>query len=190
MPQKPKPKPPKPPRKDGRKRQPNQWGGNSFRLSFARRMFARGSSYSEVRTALLHHFKVHKTTAEHDIAEAKRRNELVTEKKIPQLIAESDVVLDVITDLAIEEGKYNDAVAARRELHRIHGMHAAKKVHVSADINVTLDINAMVAVLSDAGRAAYELVLSEIDAAIARGELGRAQPPLLPAGDEDSDEAN
>lgn len=170
MPKKPS-KPPKPVKKPSR-RQPNQWGGNGYRIAFARRRLAGGETYGAVRTAIIEHFRVHKVTAERDIGEAKRRNEELTNKLVPELIARNAQRLDVLADLATEDGKYSDAVQALREFHRIHGMHAPKKLQVTTtSVSVSLDIQAVVGVLDDDGLHALEVVLAQIEAARARGEL-------------------
>lgn len=178
---------PRKPRRPPSKRHPNQYGGNGFRIAFARRRFAAGDNYSEVRNAMVEHFGIHRATAEKDIAEAKRRNDELTNKQIPELIARSSQRLDMIADLAVESGKYTDAVQAMREFHRIHGMHAAKKIQVSGQVvNVALDIHMVVGVLDEAGLAALEVVLGQIEAAKSRGELQIAAPADETEDDEDA----
>jgi hypothetical protein len=179
----------KPPAKPKRKRQPNQYplGGNSFRISMARRMFAAGASYGEVRTAIVERYSVHKTTAEKDIIEARRRNEELTNRAVPDLIARNSIRLDALVDIAEEKGDVVGATGALREFHRIHGMHAPKKVQVTGHVAIALDIQAVVAVLDDVGLAALETVLAQIEAAKARGDLALPAPEDK-SDDDDADE--
>lgn len=191
MPKKPKPKAakPKPGKHNRNPRGLNQWDGNSFRISFARRRRVAGETYSEVLAAIVERFKVHPRTAGKDVTEADRRNAEIADRDIPKLLARNAQRLDALADQAEEAGKVADAVAALREFHRIHGMHAAKKVHVSAEINVAIDVNAVVGILSERGLEALDVLMSEIEAAKARGEL--VPPAQLEAGsDEDGEEAN
>lgn len=194
MPKKPKPKPAKPkktkssPHNRNPKGNNQHWGGNGFRISFARRALAAGDRYSHVRAALVDRFSVHKGTAEKDIAEAQRRNEADADRDAPALMRESDLILRDAVEMGFEDRDGTAVVAARKEFHRIHGMHAAKKVHLSAEINVAIDVNAVVGILSDRGLEALDILMAEIEAAKARGEL---VPALLEAGaDEDGEEAN
>lgn len=132
MPKKPKPRTPTRGKSSLHNRNPkgnNQhWGGNVFRISFARLAFdVEGMSYSEVRSALIEKFGVHKGTAERDITEAKRQNAEMTAllmvTKRPELIARQSVILDGIRADATAVQQYTAAIGAVREFNDINGLH-------------------------------------------------------------------
>lgn len=164
------------PRKKPSQRQPNGHVRGGYRVALARRLLASGVHPREIKARIIERFSVHPATVDTDIAEARRRNEEVTDKRVPELIHRNTVRLDSIADMAEEDGKYSDAVQALREVHRIHGMHAPKKLVVTGQVAVSLDIQAVVAILDDKGLAALEVVIAQITAAQARGELTEAAP--------------
>lgn len=165
----------------------------SFRVGFARVKLASGMRVTEVEAAIRAHFGVSKATAERDRREAEYLNNEILDRTLPDQIKRNIAKLDVIADDAHAASKYNDAVAAVKEINRVIGAHAPRKIQVTGQLNVAIDAHAIVGVLDERGLAALELVMTQIEAAKARGELAEPAPEpdaeqaADPSGD-DSDE--
>ncbi|MDQ1446791.1 MAG: hypothetical protein QOI20_3255 [Acidimicrobiaceae bacterium] len=81
--------------------------------------------------------------------------------------------------LAEEKGDQSAANYALDRLCKLDGLYAPKKVEMSSSVTVSVSMRSVVGVLDAAGLAALELVMQQVEAAKARGELPAAEPPEL-----------
>lgn len=96
-------------------------------------------------------------------------------EELPVRVAEISDQLQRIADNA-EAVEPAAAVAALRELGKLNGLYAPKKIEVSPEA-APLDLAVLVAVLDAEGRAALDVVIGQYEAARAAGKL------QLPEGD-------
>lgn len=160
--------------------------GNPARVAFAQDSLLERSSGRTVKL-LIERFQISRATAERDIATAKRLIAETAERQRPQIRALETVRLDRVADAAeqlvdkaMATGDYAAAaaamrsvIAASREIGRLNGAYAPDKVEVThgAEPELVLQIDAILAILTDAGRAAMDVVMGEIEAAKADGRL-------------------
>jgi hypothetical protein len=118
---------------------------------------------AQTRAYLIETFKISRATATRRIAEAQRLIAEEAERVRPYLKARETARLDRIADKAEDKGEYQAAVAASREIGKLHGLHAAKKIHVTT-VSVAIEISAVLEVLDARGLAALDVVLEQVEA--------------------------
>lgn len=160
--------------------------GNPARVAFAQDSLLERSSGRTVKL-LIERFEISRATAERDIATAKRLIAETAERQRPQIRAMETVRLERVADSAeqlvdnaMASGDYvaaaaamRSVIAASREIGRLNGAYAPDRVEVThgAEPELALQIDAILAILDDAGRAALDIVMSQIAAAEADGRL-------------------
>lgn len=90
----------------------------------------------------------------------------------------------------LEKGDNQAANYALDRLCRLDGLYAPEKIEVTNTLSVAVQLDMVVNVLDEAGLAALEIVMAQLEAAKQRGDIQEApdlddEPagPLLPAGD-------
>jgi hypothetical protein len=141
-------------------------------------------SSNKTRDMLMETFGISRATAWRRIAEAQRLIAEDAEQERPYLRARETARLNRIADKAEDGGEYHSAVAASREIGKLHGLHAAKKIQVTT-VSVAIEISAVLEVLDARGLAALDVVLEQVEAAKAAGLLKAPEPePIDVSGDE------
>lgn len=133
--------------------------------------------YTRVRTALM---KVHgcsKPSAERAIAEGKVIFLERWRADLPEKRDRLALQLQAIAD-AHQAERPHAAIAALREIGRLHGLYAPIKIADARGTEAALQLDAILGILDDDGRAALEVLQAQIDRAKSEGRL--ALPP--PAG--------
>lgn len=135
--------------------------------------------YVRLRNAIMTRFNCSQATAERAIQRAKIYLAERFDAELPARRAEVCRQLQRIAD-SQEEAHPVAAVAAIREQAKILGLYAAKEIKVTHGTTpeLALQLDAILAILSDTGRAALDVVMAEIEAAKREGRLA------LPAGDD------
>lgn len=159
--------------------------GNPARVAFAQDSLLERSSGRTVKL-LIERFEISRATAERDIATARRLIAETAERQRPQIRAMETARLERVADAAEQladkataTGEYAAAaasmrsvIAASREIGRLNGAYAPDQIVMqSTTMELPLQIDAILDVLSDAGRAALDVVMAEIEAAKADGRL-------------------
>jgi hypothetical protein len=139
--------------------------------------------YTRVRDAIMKEFVCSMSSAEVSIRDAKIHMSEQFERELPTKRAEMCAQLQRIAD-AQEEAAPLASVAALRELSKIIGLHAPKKLEVThgASPELALQLDAILAALNEPELAALRIVLAGIERAKAEGRLA------LPAADAASED--
>lgn len=128
-------------------------------------------SYSATRDALMKQFGISKATAERDIADAKVLIAEQAEKRRPYLGADWTQRLTRVADKAEDKGEYQAVVSASREVAKINGLYAEKKIKITNTTTVSMQVFTVVGILDAEGLAALEIVQRQIESARAQGLL-------------------
>lgn len=158
--------------------------GNPARVAFAQDSLLERSSGRTVKL-LIERFEISRATAERDIATAKRLIAETAERQRPQIRAIETARLERVAEAAEQladkaraTGDYaaaaaamRSAIAASREIGRLNGAHLPEQVVMASTTEVPVQLDAILAVLSEAGLTALEVVNAEIEAAKADGRL-------------------
>ncbi len=160
--------------------------GNPARVAFAQDSLLERSSGRTVKL-LIERFEISRATAERDIAIARRLIAETAESQRPQIRAIEMARLERVADAAEQlAGKaratgdcaaaaaaMRSVIAASREIGRLNGAYAPDKVEGThgADPELALQIDAILGILDDAGRAALDIVMEQIEAAQRDGRL-------------------
>jgi hypothetical protein len=127
--------------------------------------------YTRVLKKLMLHFTCSKSTAERGIRDAELVRAADAEERRPQLRHRVTEQLHQIADRE-EERQPIAAVAALREIARISGLHAPQKLEVTHTTDGPLfDLRAVIGILDEAGLAAWDVLLEQIDRAERAGRL-------------------
>ncbi len=134
--------------------------------------------YVRVRTKIMEHFRCSRSSAERAIRAAELYLAEQFDATMPAERAKTCRQLQRIADKQ-ETAAPQAAVAALREKSKILGLYAPKKLEVTHGTTpeLALQLDAILAILDDAGRAAMDVVMGQIEAAQRDGRLA------LPAGD-------
>lgn len=134
--------------------------------------------YSRVRDVTIKHFGCSRSTAERAMRDAELLRAADAERRRPTLQAR---VLDQLHRIADrhEEDDPQAAVGALREVSRIGGLYAPRKLEVEHGLAPPLQLQAIVDILSPAGLAALNVVLGEIEAAKQAGQLKALPAPAV-----------
>lgn len=130
--------------------------------------------YSRVRTQLMKLYGCSHPTAERAIAEGKVIFLERWRADLPEKRDRLALQLQAIAD-AHQAEQPQAAIAALREIGRLHGLYAPIKVGVTHGAEPALQLDAILGVLDSAGHAALQVVLAQIEAAKTQGRL--ALPP-------------
>ena len=137
--------------------------------------------YSRVRDALTREAQCSHDAAEDAIRGMRSYNAERYMAEMPFKVAEISQQLQRIAD-ASELEEPAAAVSALREIGKLNGLYAARKIEIvppgDSAPDVQAQLRAMVDVLSPAGRIALDVVLSELDAAKSAGRLSLPSPAI------------
>jgi hypothetical protein len=165
-----------------------------FAVDFDRRDRARrrpqAGRYGRTVEAIVKQFRCSESHAKRAIAAIRAYRMDVLADQLPGMVADLVEQWQEIADDAREAGEFTPAVAALREIGKVAGVYAPVKVEHEHDAGPTLQMQlaALIDVLSPAGQAALELVLTEFEAAKAAGRLLLPAPEELASADDDDDE--
>lgn len=136
--------------------------------------------YGRTVEAIVKQFRCSESHAKRAIAAMRAYRMDVLADQLPGMVADLVEQWQEIADDARAAGEFTPAVAALREIGKVAGVYAPMKVEHEHDAAPTLQLQlaALIDVLSPAGQAALELVLTEFEAAKAAGRL------MLPAADD------
>ncbi len=143
------------------------------------------NDYSTARDLVMAKFKVSKATAERDIAQADAliADDAAVERPMLRIIETRR--LQRVAAKAETDKQYSAVASLSREVAKINGLHAPKKIEVSQKVTVSMRITSLVGVLDARGIAALEIVQEQIEAARQRGVL-----PVATEGDRDDGDAD
>jgi hypothetical protein len=129
---------------------------------------------------LVERFGVSDLEARDDLATARAQLMADSVAERPAVRAQATAQLKSIAGEARRSGQHAAAVAAWREIGKLHGAYEPDKVQLVP--HEAIELGAIIRILDDVGKAALDVLLEQIDRAKAAGRLPVAPPLALPPG--------
>ena len=157
-------------------------------------LIAQQYSTRQIALKIAEEFGVAERTAYNDIHETYERALPETEAESKTRIARARRAWQRRYQKADEDNDHTAANQALDRLCKLEGVYAPKKIEMSGSVGLSVNVSmrSVVGVLDASGLAALELVMQQVEAARARGELPIGEPerdavPTTDRGDEASE---
>lgn len=135
--------------------------------------------FAELVADLMTQFGIARTAACSDIRAAREQLMADAAAERPAIRAMATLQFKEIANLARQARQYTAAVAAWREIARLHGAYEPDKITIVP--SDALELGAIIGVLSPSGKAALDVLLEDIERARAAGQLPPREPEPVDA---------
>lgn len=148
-----------------------RWVDKNKRIDRIEELIALQHSTAQIARIIAKEFEVAERTAYNDITETYARALPDSQEESSTRLARARRSWQRRLRVCEEQGDQSAANYALDRLCKLDGLYAPKKLELTANVTVSVSMRSVVGVLDAAGLAALEVVMQQVEAAKARGEL-------------------